>query len=216
MLSVQKCWTYSGKVSDRGPETGRIPIGKPQRPIMTDVAVDKTYRPFIEKGYIYLYGPKKKKIAITILRDTGASQSILLKEKMPRGAQKIMQEKITVKGIGRKIIEIPLCKVDLESKWKTDLITVGIMGNLPMKSIRCGSQSNIFHKKDRIKYHEWKRLDDDYSREGPLFTKQIQRRWNGRGRQWNFTNRKIKRRTNPRVEKWLLLENYISGEGKWR
>ena len=42
--------------------------------------IDDTYRPFVGKGHIY--GPKEK-IAITILRDMGASKSILLKEKLP-------------------------------------------------------------------------------------------------------------------------------------
>ena len=54
---------------------------------------------------------------------------------MPRGARKVAQGKITVKGIGGKKIEIPLCEAELKSKWKTGLITVGEMDSLPLKGI---------------------------------------------------------------------------------
>ena len=52
----------------------------------------ETYRPFVEKGHIF--GPKKEKIPVTILRDTGASQSILLKEKNDTWGAKSRAEKI--------------------------------------------------------------------------------------------------------------------------
>ena len=63
----------------RGPETSRIHTEKPQGAVTTDIEIEETYRPFVGKGHIF--GPKKEKIAVIILRDTGASQSILRKEK---------------------------------------------------------------------------------------------------------------------------------------
>ena len=111
----------------RGPVTGRIPTGKPQGAVTTDMEIDWIYPLFVGKGYIY--GQKKKKIAVTILRDTGASQSILLKEKLPRG------KNVIVKGIGGKRTEVSLYKVEHESKWKTVPIIVGVIDSLPMKGI---------------------------------------------------------------------------------
>ena len=54
---------------------------------------------------------------------------------MPHGARKVEPKKITVRGISGKKVEIPLCEVDLKSKWKTGPIIVGVMDSLPMKSI---------------------------------------------------------------------------------
>ena len=54
--------------------------------------IDETYRPFAG-GHIF--GPKKEKIPITILRDTGASQI-----NSPKRKKKSHRKKKSVKGIG--------------------------------------------------------------------------------------------------------------------
>ena len=82
-MSVKKQQCQTGREPDRG----RIPTGKPRGVVTTDMEIDGIYSPFVEKGHIY--GPKKEKIAVTILRDTEASQPILLKEKLPREVRKV-------------------------------------------------------------------------------------------------------------------------------
>ena len=88
MLPVRKGRSYSDR---QGQETYRIPREKPQGTVMTNMAVDRIYHPFL--GKCHIYGPKKEKIAVTILGNTRASQSILLQEKLPRGARKVAREK---------------------------------------------------------------------------------------------------------------------------
>ena len=125
------------------PKKGRIPREKPQGAATTDMEIDKTYRQFVGEGYIF--GPKKEKIPVTILREMGAAQSILLKKNMPHGARKVEQKKITIKRIGGKKAEIPLCDVELKSNWKTGPIIVVLYFDL-----RPGQtcHSKVMHRKE--------------------------------------------------------------------
>ena len=54
---------------------------------------------------------------------------------MSHGVRKVTQEKINIKGIGGKKVEIPLCEVEFHSKWKTRPTIFGVMDSLPMKGI---------------------------------------------------------------------------------
>ena len=51
---------------------------------------------------------------ISILRDTGASQSLLLRSKLPKRVIEATRETVMIEGIGGKRVKIPLCKITLE------------------------------------------------------------------------------------------------------
>ena len=57
------------------------------------------------------------------------------KRKIATRGEKNLAGKITAKRIGGTRMEIPLCKVELGSKWKTGPIIVGVMDSLTMKGI---------------------------------------------------------------------------------
>ena len=69
------------------------------------------------------------------MRDTGASQSLLLREKLPKGVIEATRETVMIEGIGGKRVKIPLCKITLKSQWKNGPIQVGVVNKLPMKGI---------------------------------------------------------------------------------
>ena len=116
----------------KGPERNRTQPRKPQGAVTT-ARVDKSYRPWTKKGMIR--GPHGGPVEVSILRDTGASQSLLLRNKLPKGVIEATHETVMIEGIGGKRVKIPLCKITLKSQWKNGPIQVGVVEKLPMKGI---------------------------------------------------------------------------------
>ena len=116
----------------KGPERNRTQPRKTQGAVTT-VRVDKSYRPWTKRGVIR--GPHGGPVEVSILRDTGASQSLLLRNKLPKGVIEATRETVMIEGIGGKRVKIPLCKITLKSQWKNGPIQVGVVDKLPMKGI---------------------------------------------------------------------------------
>ena len=116
----------------KGPERNRTQPRKPQGAVTT-ARVDKSYGPWTKRGVIRgLHGGP---VEVSILRDTGASQSLLLREKLPKGIIEATRKTVMIEGIGGKRVKIPLCKITLKSQWKNGPIQVGVVDKLPMKVI---------------------------------------------------------------------------------
>ena len=80
-------------------------------------------------------GPNGEPVEVSILWDTGASQSLLLWDKVPKGVIEAAHKTVQIEGIGGKRMKILLCKMTLKSKWKNWPIQVGVVDKLPMKGI---------------------------------------------------------------------------------
>ena len=116
----------------KGPERNRTQPRKPQGAVTTTRG-NKSYRPWTKKGMIR--GPHGGPVEVSILRDTGVSQSLLLRNKLPKGVIEATRETVMIEGIGGKRVKIPLCKITLKSQWKNGPIQVGMVDKLPMKGI---------------------------------------------------------------------------------
>ena len=116
----------------KGPERNQTQPRKPQGAVAT-ARVDKSYRPWTKRGVIRSQhgGP----VEVSILRDTGASQSLLLRNKLPKGVIEATRETVMIEGIGGKRVKIPLCKITLKFQWKNGPNQVGVVDKLPMKGI---------------------------------------------------------------------------------
>ena len=112
----------------RGPETNKAGESKPQGMVSTTLA-NEICRPFTRKGNIK--DGKGNNIPVTILRDTGSTQSLILERKLPRGQPLGFT---TIKGIGGKALKVPLRKVKLTGKISREII-VGVVKTLPMEKI---------------------------------------------------------------------------------
>ena len=80
-------WGKAGHIAikcqlGKGPENNRTQSGKPQGAVTT-ARGNQSYRPWAKKWVIR--GPNGGPVKVSILRDTGASQSLLLREKVPKG-----------------------------------------------------------------------------------------------------------------------------------
>ena len=83
----------------KGPERNQSQSGKPQGAITTATG-NQSYRPWTQKGMIR--GPHGGPVEVSILRDTGASQSLLLREKLPKGVIEATRETVMIEGIGER------------------------------------------------------------------------------------------------------------------
>ena len=116
----------------KDPERNRTQSGKPQGAVTT-ARGNQSYRPWTKRGVIR--GPNGGPVEVSILRDTGASQSLLLRNKLPKGIIEAARETVLIEGIGGRRLKIPLCTVTLKSQWKNGPIQVGVVDKLPMKGI---------------------------------------------------------------------------------
>ena len=112
----------------KGPERNQTQPRKPQGAVTTTRG-NQSYRPWTKKGMIR--GPHGGPVKVSILRDTGASQSLLLRNKLPKGVIEATRETVMIEGIGGKRVKIPLCKITLKSQWKNGPIQVGVVDKLP-------------------------------------------------------------------------------------
>ena len=114
----------------RGPETNKAGESKPQGMVSTTLA-NQIYRPFTRKGNIK--DGKGNNIPVTILRDTGSTQSLILERKLPRGKPLGFA---TIKGIGGRALKVPLRKVKLTTGKISREIIVGVVKTLPICTTR--------------------------------------------------------------------------------
>ena len=108
----------------KGPERNQTQPRKPQGAVTTTRG-NQSYRPWTKKGMIR--GPHGGPVEVSILRDTGASQSLLLRNKLPKRVIEATRETVMIEGIGGKRVKIPLCKITLKSQWKNGPMKVGVV-----------------------------------------------------------------------------------------
>ena len=83
----------------KGPERNQTQPRKPQGAVTTTRG-NQSYRPWTKKGMIR--GPHGGPVEVSILRDTGASQSLLLRNKLPKRVIEATRETVMIEGIGGK------------------------------------------------------------------------------------------------------------------
>ena len=179
----------------KGPERNRTQPRKPQGAVMT-ARVDKSYRPWTKRGVIR--GPHGGPVEVSILRDTGASQSLLLRNKLPKGVIEATRESVMIEGIGGKKVKIPLCKITLKSQWKNGPIQVGVVDKLPMKGISLILGNEVKTKKchpckmAKMNAKHGKKMAKMNAKNGESKLAKMRRR---KAKKWSFhisRNRKIK------------------------
>ena len=97
----------------KDPERNWTQSRKPQGAVMT-ARVNESYQRWMKRGVIR--GPNGGPVEVSILWDTGASQSLLLWKKVPKGLIEAARETVQIEGISRRRLKIPLCTISLKSK----------------------------------------------------------------------------------------------------
>ena len=93
------------------------------------------YEPFISDGFVSLSGDTCTPTPITILRDTGASQSLILADTLPFSEKTSSGTSVLIQGVECENINVPLHNIHLFSDLVTGPVTVGIRPFLPFKGV---------------------------------------------------------------------------------
>ena len=100
----------------------------------SSVSMQDSYHPFISSGFLSVQ-ENDTPIPIKILRDTGASQSLLVEGVLPLSDESATGDHVLIKGVELGFISVPLYKFFLKSDLISGYITVGIRPDLPVKGV---------------------------------------------------------------------------------
>ena len=106
----------------------------------TSIGFDKSeiireeYKPFVSEGFVYLESSYSE-VPIKILRDSGATQSLLLEGVFPLGVSTSTGESVIAQGIGGGSVNVHLHKVNLVSDLVIGSVFVGTRPTLPIKGV---------------------------------------------------------------------------------
>ena len=98
-------------------------------------SVMEIYEPFISEGTISFMDDSTKPIRIKILRDTGASQSIILADVLPFSEKTYSGTSVLLQGVECGFMNVSLHNIFLYSELVTGPVAVGIRSSLPFDGI---------------------------------------------------------------------------------
>uniref|UniRef100_A0A671UEB7 Gypsy retrotransposon integrase-like protein 1 n=1 Tax=Sparus aurata TaxID=8175 RepID=A0A671UEB7_SPAAU len=105
----------------------------PKQPILVESNLD-VYAPFLMKGTVSL-SEQSSKIPVTILRDSAASQSVILEGVLPFSDTSSTNTKVLVRGFGMQYVGVPLHTVHLDSKLVKGPVVVGVSPQFPISGV---------------------------------------------------------------------------------
>ena len=106
--------------------------------IVTKPKSDSTmeiFEPFMLNGFVSLSGDNCPPTPIKILRDTGASQTLILADILPFSEKTSSGTSVLFQGVECGTVIIPLHHVNLSSDLVTGLVVIGITPSLPFKGV---------------------------------------------------------------------------------
>ena len=90
--------------------------------------------PFISKGFVSV-SKGEKSVPICVLRDTGATQSLLVEDTLPLSEKTATGLQVLIQGIELGVIPVPLHRVHLSSDLVSGPVTVGVCPTLPFTGV---------------------------------------------------------------------------------
>ena len=112
---------------------------KEEDPIQTERpendSVMEIYEPFLSDGFVSLNSDYAQSTPIKILRDTGASQSLILADTLPFSEKTSSGTSVLIQGVECGFVNVPLHNIYLSSDLLTGLVAVGVRPSLPFKGV---------------------------------------------------------------------------------
>ena len=105
------------------------------RVMVTRVPVSDMYKGFVSQGEVSDVMDGCQKNPVTILRDTGASQSLMLSSVSPESTDGEVGAKALIQGIDGSYVPVPLRRVVLKSGVVSGIVTVGVVPSLPIDGV---------------------------------------------------------------------------------
>ncbi|VDI66445.1 Hypothetical predicted protein [Mytilus galloprovincialis] len=92
------------------------------------------YKPFMSDGFVSIVDDTTLQ-PIKILRDTGASQTLLLEGVLPLSEKTSVGASVLLQGVELGCIDVPLHRIYLKSDLITGPVVVGVRPNLPVEGV---------------------------------------------------------------------------------
>ena len=112
---------------------------KEEDPIQTERpetdSVMEIYEPFLSDVFVSLNSDYAQSTPIKILRDTGASQSLILADTLPFSEKTSSGTSVLIQGVECGFVNVPLHNIYLSSDLVTGLVAVGIRPSLHFKGV---------------------------------------------------------------------------------
>ena len=95
----------------------------------------ENYKPFISEGVVSLVGDENSSQKVKILRDTGATQSLMLDSVLPLTENSFTGANVLISGVEMGILEVPLHEVNIKSSLINGNIVIGMRPSSPVEGI---------------------------------------------------------------------------------
>ena len=97
--------------------------------------VQEVYEPFLSEGIVSLLHDKSITKPIRFLRDTGASQFLILADAIPLSEKSHSGKSVLIQGEECGLVTVPLHQVNLKSDLVSGTVTVGARPSLPIEGV---------------------------------------------------------------------------------
>ena len=95
----------------------------------------ENYKPFISEGVVSLVGDENSSQKVKILRDTGATQSLMLDSVLPLTENSFTGANVLISGVEMGVLEVPLHEVNIKSSLINGNIVIGMRPSIPVEGI---------------------------------------------------------------------------------
>ena len=95
----------------------------------------ENYKPFISEGVVSLVGDENGSQKVKFLRDTGATQSLMLDSVLPLTENSFTGANVLISGVEMGVLEVPPHEVNIKSSLINGNIVIGMRPSLPVEGI---------------------------------------------------------------------------------
>ena len=113
-------------------------------------SVMEIYEPFLSDGFVSLNSDSAQSTPIKILRNTGASQSLILADTLPLSEKTSSGTSVLIQGVECGFGNVPLHNIYLSSDLVTGLVAVGIRPSLPFRGFHLLLGNDLAGDKDVV------------------------------------------------------------------
>ncbi|KAG7464302.1 Retrovirus-related Pol poly from transposon 297 [Solea senegalensis] len=104
-------------------------------PSPSQTVPDECFKPFIFPAFVSLTGKVDDQRPVTVLRDTGGSQSFILSSVLPLSTESACDTSAIVRGIGMRFVPAPLHRIHVQSNLKTGFFRVAVRSSFPIDGV---------------------------------------------------------------------------------
>ena len=129
----------------------------------------ENYKPFISEGVVSLVGDENSSQKMKILRDTGATQSLMLDSVLPLTENSFTGANVLISGAEMGVLEVPLHEVNIKSSLISGNIVIGMRPSLPVEGISLILGNDLAGEKVMVDPRVVEKPRDDWQKSSQVY-----------------------------------------------